>query len=108
MKNYILFLIIGLLVVNTSCDSWLEETQFDKINSSTLYESEEGLEIGLNGLYGLSRRFSVLMIRMHAELTGFIVLPTWLWCVRGMKRKCIVPICVQMLCRLRCGTVPIR
>ena len=55
MKNYILFLIIGLLVVNTSCDSWLEETQFDKINSSTLYESEEGLEIGLNGLYGLSR-----------------------------------------------------
>ena len=57
MKNYILFLIIGLLVVNTSCDSWLEETQFDKINSSTLYESEEGLEIGLNGLYGLSRRF---------------------------------------------------
>lgn len=36
MKNYILFLIIGLLVVNTSCDSWLEETQFDKINSSTL------------------------------------------------------------------------
>ena len=26
MKNYILFLIIGLLVVNTSCDSWLEET----------------------------------------------------------------------------------
>lgn len=43
MKNYILFLIIGLLVVNTSCDSWLEETQFDKINSSTLYESEEGI-----------------------------------------------------------------
>ena len=100
MKNYILFLIIGLLVVNTSCDSWLEETQFDKINSSTLYESEEGLEIGLNGLYGLSRRFF--------RFNDFIVLPTWLWCVRGMKRKCIVPICVQMPCRLRCGTVPIR
>lgn len=57
MKKYIIFFIIGLLVLHTSCESWLEETQFDKINSSTLYESGEGLEIGLNGLYGLSRKF---------------------------------------------------
>ena len=69
---------------------------------------EEGLEIGLNGLYGLSRRFFRFNDSDARGATGFIVLPTWLWCVRGMKRKCIVPICVQMPCRLRCGTVPIR
>ncbi|MCD7937502.1 MAG: RagB/SusD family nutrient uptake outer membrane protein [Tannerellaceae bacterium] len=57
MKRYILFFVLGCMVLSSSCESWLEENQFDKINSSTLYESEEGLEIGLNGLYSLARRF---------------------------------------------------
>ncbi|MCD8166926.1 MAG: RagB/SusD family nutrient uptake outer membrane protein [Bacteroides sp.] len=57
MNKHILLLVIGIMMIHTSCDSWLVEKQFDKINSSTLYESEQGLEIGLSGLYGLTRRF---------------------------------------------------
>ena len=57
MKKNILLLIIGALFLNTSCDSWLEEEQFDKVNSETLYANEEGLTVALNGLYSLTRQF---------------------------------------------------
>lgn len=57
MKRNILLLLVGLLLLNTSCESWLEEKQFDKINSNALYESEDGLQVALNGLYSLTRRF---------------------------------------------------
>ncbi len=57
MKQYILFLIIGFTLLQTSCEAWLREEQFDKINSETLYKDEQGLEVALNGAYSLARRF---------------------------------------------------
>ncbi len=56
MKKYIVCFMAALLLT-TSCESWLEEKQFDKINSETLYDSQAGLEVALNGLYSLTRRF---------------------------------------------------
>jgi len=52
------FLLITLsFLISTSCTDWLKEEQFDKINSSIIYQSEEGLNTALNGLYSLNRRY---------------------------------------------------
>ncbi|NDV81891.1 RagB/SusD family nutrient uptake outer membrane protein [Bacteroides sp. 51] len=56
MKKYILLLISSLILV-TSCESWLEEEQFNKVNNEALYKNEDGLTVALNGLYSLTRTF---------------------------------------------------
>ncbi|HWS00376.1 MAG TPA: RagB/SusD family nutrient uptake outer membrane protein, partial [Prolixibacteraceae bacterium] len=57
MKKHFLIIIIGLLFFTTACSSWLEEDQFDKINSEIIYQSPEGLATAVNGLYSLNRRY---------------------------------------------------
>jgi hypothetical protein len=57
MKKILVLLFTGSLLFNISCTSWLKEEQFDKINSSILYQSEAGLNTALNGLYSLNRRY---------------------------------------------------
>jgi hypothetical protein len=57
MKKHLTILIIGILFFTTSCTSWLVEDQFDKINSEIIYQSPEGLNTALNGLYSLNRRY---------------------------------------------------
>jgi hypothetical protein len=57
MKKLFLIIITVSLLFSTSCTDWLEENQFDKINSEIIYQSQEGLETALNGLYSLNRRY---------------------------------------------------
>ena len=57
MKKLLILIISGILLFGTSCTSWLDEKQFDKINSEIIYQSKEGLATALNGLYSLNRRY---------------------------------------------------
>lgn len=56
MKKLIVLIITSLLF-STSCTKWLDENQFDKINSEIIYQSQSGLTTALNGLYSLNRRY---------------------------------------------------
>lgn len=55
MKYYIM-LVLGLLVLNTSCEDFLEETVQTEISVDYLYSSGEGLEVAVNALYNRMRR----------------------------------------------------
>lgn len=57
MKKYIIITLTCFLFFGTSCTSWLEEKQFDKIGNEALYEDEDGLKSALTGLYSLTRQF---------------------------------------------------
>jgi hypothetical protein len=57
MKKLLILILSGILLFGTSCTSWLDENQFDKINSEIIYQSPEGLTTALNGLYSLNRRY---------------------------------------------------
>ena len=56
-KILVLIIITGSILFNVSCTDWLKEEQFDKINSSIIYESPAGLATALNGLYSMNRRY---------------------------------------------------
>lgn len=54
----ILILILASIFLNISCSTeWLEEEQFDKINSEVIYTSPQGLNTALGGLYSLTRKY---------------------------------------------------
>lgn len=57
MKNkYILSLVVlGLIFLQTSCSDWLKEENFTQIGSEYIYSSEQGLSVGLVGLYNMQR-----------------------------------------------------
>lgn len=57
MKKLLILIITGTFLFSTSCTKWLDENQFDKINSEIIYQSESGLTTALNGLYSLNRRY---------------------------------------------------
>jgi hypothetical protein len=58
MKKFVVpILLAGSILLNISCTGWLKEDQFDKINSTIIYETPEGLTTALNGLYSLNRRY---------------------------------------------------
>lgn len=61
MKNFkFLFLstIIGLITL-TSCESFLEEEIIDSISVDYIYNSADGLEVGVNALYNRMREYNV-------------------------------------------------
>lgn len=53
----IIFGILGLFLLNSSCTEWLEEENFTKIGSDYIYQNEEGLKVGLGALYNLQRTY---------------------------------------------------
>jgi len=55
--NKIVFGVLGLLLLNTSCKKWLEEENFTKIGSDVIYQDEAGLTVGLGGLYNIQRAY---------------------------------------------------
>ncbi len=57
MKKILVLIITASLLFSTSCTNWLDENQFDKINSEIIYQTPEGLATALNGLYSLNRRY---------------------------------------------------
>jgi len=57
MKKLSILILTATLLFSTSCTNWLDENQFDKINSEIIYKSQEGLTTALNGLYSLNRRY---------------------------------------------------
>ena len=58
MKNikYIGILLAGLLFFSTSCTDFLDEQVLDAISVDYIYNTPEGLEVGVNGLYNLQRK----------------------------------------------------
>lgn len=59
MKN-IYSLLFLILLLNTSCNKWLEEKNFTRISSDVIYKDEAGLNVGLGGLYNLQRAYERL------------------------------------------------
>ncbi len=53
--NYIPLIILGLVFLNISCSDFLEEDRIDRVTVNTIYDTEEGLESGVVGLYNLQR-----------------------------------------------------
>lgn len=57
MKKLLVLILTTTLLFSMSCTDWLDENQFDKINSEIIYQTQEGLTTALNGLYSLNRRY---------------------------------------------------
>jgi starch-binding outer membrane protein, SusD/RagB family len=59
MKNrkIILYTLLGVLLLNTSCKKWLEEENFTRIGTENIYKDEAGLSVGLGALYNLQRAY---------------------------------------------------
>ena len=77
MKKHIIYL-LALVSLFTACsDSWLAEERFDKVDTGNLYNSEEGLEGAVNGLYSLTRRY----FRFRDSDTNG---PYWFYCAHDL------------------------
>jgi hypothetical protein len=48
---------LAIILLNTSCEKWLVEENFTKIGSDVIYKDEDGLKVGLGGLYNLQRAY---------------------------------------------------
>jgi hypothetical protein len=74
MKNKFIILIASLALAFTqsSCADWLEEQNFTKIGSDYIYSSEQGLMVGLSGLYNMQRSYE----KMKQTNMGNL----WLYC----------------------------
>jgi starch-binding outer membrane protein, SusD/RagB family len=57
MKKIAIIILAFVLSLNISCTDWLEENQYDKINSEILYTSPQGLNAAMGGVYSLTRKY---------------------------------------------------
>lgn len=48
-------MILGLVFLNISCSDFLEEERIDRVTVNTIYQTPDGLESGVVGLYNLQR-----------------------------------------------------
>lgn len=71
----ILIGILGLWVLNSSCEKWLEEENFTKIGSDVIYKDEAGLQVGLGGLYNLQRTYERV-----SDANGLTQNNLWVYC----------------------------
>ena len=55
-NQYLKIVLIGLLAITSSCESFLEEEVIDEISVDYIYSTPGGLEVGVNALYNLQRR----------------------------------------------------
>src|SRR5690606_33490213 len=60
MRNisYLLFSIILLAFTAVSCEDFLEEEVLDEVSVDYIYNSPEGLQVGVNALYNRMRRYN--------------------------------------------------
>jgi starch-binding outer membrane protein, SusD/RagB family len=74
MKNKLLPLLFSLTIIvsQISCTDWLEEQNFTQVGSDYIYTSEQGLVVGLGGLYNMQRSYEKM------KQTNFNNL--WLYC----------------------------
>jgi len=77
MKNIhkIVFAILGFALMNSSCEKWLEEENFTRISSDVIYSDENGLAVGLGGLYNLQRAYERV-----SDATGLTQNNLWVYC----------------------------
>ena len=54
MKKYIVFIAVSSLLFCSSCTSFLEETNPNKIPASTFYQTEDDIAMAANGAYAVS------------------------------------------------------
>jgi starch-binding outer membrane protein, SusD/RagB family len=57
--NYIYFFILASALTLVSCESFLEEEILDEVSVDFIYNSPEGLEVGVNALYNRMRQYNV-------------------------------------------------
>lgn len=55
MKKYIVFIAVSSLLFCSSCTSFLEETNPNKIPASTFYQTEDDIAMAANGAYAALR-----------------------------------------------------
>lgn len=73
--NLIIIGLFGIMLLNTSCEKWLEEENFTKIGSDVIYRDEAGLAVGLGGLYNLQRAYERV-----SDANGLTQNNLWLYC----------------------------
>ena len=78
MKNNIFILLgfLGLAAVLSSCNDWLQEKNFTKIGSEYIYQNEDGLKVGLNGLYNMQRTYNRVSDATHGNI--------WFYCATDL------------------------
>jgi hypothetical protein len=79
MKKIFILLITGFLVLNISCTEWLQENQFDKINSEIIYTNPAGLKTAVGGLYSLTRRYFRFVDRSDTRANY------WFYCANDLS-----------------------
>ncbi|HPH46353.1 MAG TPA: RagB/SusD family nutrient uptake outer membrane protein [Chryseolinea sp.] len=77
MKNIRIMLvgILGLFVLCSSCNDWLQEENFTRIGSDVIYEDEAGLKVALGGLYNLQRTYERV-----SDANGTTQNNLWVYC----------------------------
>lgn len=77
MKNirYMIFGILGSLILCSSCEDWLKEENFTKIGTETIYADEAGLQVALGGLYNMQRTYERV-----SDANGTTQNNLWLYC----------------------------
>lgn len=72
-RNIIKVMALLLVLIQTSCSDWLKEENFTQISSDYIYTSEQGLIVGLGGLYNMQRSYE--KINFNANGANL-----WLYC----------------------------
>ena len=77
MKNISIkiFGILGLIVLCSSCEEWLQEENFTKIGSDAIYGDEAGLTVALGGLYNIQRTYERV-----SDANGTTQNNLWVYC----------------------------
>jgi starch-binding outer membrane protein, SusD/RagB family len=75
-NNYkILFALLVLVIMSSSCQKWLVEENFTRISSDVIYKDEAGLNVGLGGLYNLQRTYERV-----SDANGLTQNNLWIFC----------------------------
>ena len=77
MKNVtqIIFAVIVISLLSSSCKKWLTEENFTQIGSDVIYKDEAGLNVALGGLYNLQRANERI-----SDATGLTQNNLWVYC----------------------------
>ena len=68
MKKYITFVAVSSLLFCSSCTSFLEETNPNKIPASNFYQTEDDIAMAANGAYAALRGNGYLRICIYTQM----------------------------------------
>ena len=71
-RNILKLIALGLVLIQSSCTEWLKEENFTQIGSDYIYSSEQGIVVGLGGLYNMQRSYEKMNQTNYNNL--------WLYC----------------------------